>query len=153
MRAQLYTDGGARPTNPGPSGFAFVLVREDGTIDRVSRYAGRGTNNRAEYLALLVGLKHAINDPEVDEIEIVADSLLVINQVSGKWQCKNQALKIFMRECQDLLARHFPERWSFTHVDGHSGDEFNEMCDELCTEVILAARANNPWRKRLSRAS
>lgn len=148
MKAKLYTDGGARPTNPGPSGFACILVTEDGDEKAVARCAGRGTNNRAEYMAVIVGLKMAIEDSSIDYLEIITDSQLVINQVLGNWQIREHRLRPLVSDVKKLLSK-FDGNWKFTHVKGHSGDEFNERCDELCTSVILAQRDRNPWRQRL----
>lgn len=40
---------------------------------------------------------------EADAIEIIGDSLLVINQLSGEHECKNDVLRIYNDKCQELM--------------------------------------------------
>lgn len=154
MKLTLYTDGGARPTNPGHAGFACAIVDEYGHSKELTRYIGIATNNIAEYTAVIVGVKMAAEE-NAAYLEIVCDSLVVINQVQNEWACRESALKPLRSEVQKLLRQNFGDNWHFTHVRGHGkGDPsehhaMNALCDELCTKVILNAiakrRQNNPW--------
>ncbi len=55
-RLYIYTDGGARG-NPGPSAIGIVIVDENKEIIEIHKeYIGEGTNNRAEYEALIKAL-------------------------------------------------------------------------------------------------
>ena len=74
---RLQVDGGSRG-NPGPAGAGAVLFDPAGEKKgEVSRYLGETTNNVAEYQALLLGLKMAL-DLGVKNLEIFADSQLVV---------------------------------------------------------------------------
>lgn len=169
MKLTLYTDGGARPRNPGPSGFACVLVNEYGHMKKLARFLGTGTNNEAEFKAVIVGVKMAAEEKasnsEYQYLEIVTDSQLVQKLIHGVWTAKDDRIKMLMREAQKLLRVHFGDNWHVTQIRGHGKDkkdlskkkrdlalehgELNELCDVLCTNVILdgikALRASNPW--------
>ena len=84
---RLQVDGGSRG-NPGPAGAGAVLFDPAGEKKgEVSRYLGETTNNVAEYQALLLGLKMAL-DLGVKNLEIFADSQLVVQQLKGAYQVK-----------------------------------------------------------------
>jgi len=152
MRATLYTDGGCRPRNPGPAGFACVLVMENGDIHKVARHVWRATNNEAEFMALIVGIKMA-RENHVSYLDIISDSKIVVHLTDGSWQAKHWKMRILRADAQKLLKRYFDERWQIHHVKGHAGNEYNEYADRLCTAVILAGieerRKKNPWLLKL----
>ena len=60
---RVYTDGGCRG-NPGAGAIGIVLL--DGSNNELHTHAeciGETTNNRAEYMALIKGLKLCANTP------------------------------------------------------------------------------------------
>lgn len=74
------TDGSALPSNPGPSGWAYVLAGRDGQVARtVSAHLGWGTNNQAELTAIRELLR-ATEGP----VTIRSDSQYAINCLT-KW--------------------------------------------------------------------
>ena len=79
---RLYCDGAARG-NPGPAGAGAVIVNPAGHIvAKVGKFLGEETNNVAEYMGLILGLKRA-KAMGIKELEVLADSELVVRQVSG----------------------------------------------------------------------
>nr|ABB47141.1 retrotransposon protein, putative, unclassified [Oryza sativa Japonica Group] len=60
------------------------------------------TNNQAEYEAVLKGLQ-LLKEVEADAIEIMGDSLLVICQLAGEYECKNDTLMVYNEKCQELM--------------------------------------------------
>jgi ribonuclease HI len=60
------------------------------------------TNNQAEYKAVLKGLQ-LLKEVEADAIEIMGDSLLVISQLAGEYECKNDTLMVYNEKCQELM--------------------------------------------------
>lgn len=60
------------------------------------------TNNQTEYEAVLKGLQ-LLQEVEADFVEIIGDSQLVINQLSGDYECKNDILRVYNEECMELL--------------------------------------------------
>ena len=132
MRAQLYTDGGARG-NPGPAAFAYVLQTEDGTVLASRGEAiGVATNNVAEYSALVAGLRQAI-ESGVAELEVRSDSELMVKQMRGEYRVKNKALQELYLDA-GRLARQLPAV-TYTHVRR----EHNQLADQLLNDVLDAA--------------
>nr|WP_184015973.1 ribonuclease HI family protein [Sphingobium boeckii] len=84
---KLFFDGGCRP-NPGPLETAVVARG----ITYHDPAAGHGTNNDAEWLALLHALEIARN-LAADDIELVGDSALIVNQAKGVWKCRSPELQ------------------------------------------------------------
>jgi probable phosphoglycerate mutase len=123
-------DGGSRG-NPGPAGYG-ALVR-DGSDGRVlaerAGYLGVSTNNVAEYTGLLEGLRAAAAiDPEAD-VRVRMDSKLVVEQMSGRWQIKHEALRAIARQAAGLLPA---DRVAYTWVPRAE----NAAADRLANEAM-----------------
>ena len=132
MKAKLSTDGGARG-NPGPAAFGYVLETEDGTVLAAhGETIGVATNNVAEYRALVEGLRKA-RELQVDEVEVVSDSELLVRQMSGDYKVKNEALRRLYEEATEL-ADGF-EKVTYTAVRR----EHNELADRLVNEALDAS--------------
>jgi ribonuclease HI len=97
-RLKIFFDGGCQP-NPGPM--------ETGVVARGVFYhehgLGHGTNNDAEWLALLHALRVAalLN---VHDYILLGDSAVVINQANGIWRCKSEALQSHLTAFQRVTA-------------------------------------------------
>jgi ribonuclease HI len=113
-RTRLYTDGAARG-NPGPAGAGAVIVNADGHIvAKVGKFLGESTNNVAEYMGLILGLKRA-KAMGIKEIEVLSDSELLVKQLAGDYAVKADHLKPLHDEAKELLkgfgwieVRHIP---------------------------------------------
>ena len=84
---KLFFDGGCRP-NPGMMETAVVACG----VTHHRPDLGHGTNNDAEWLALLHALDVAA-DLGAPDIVLVGDSALVLNQAKGAWPCRSEALR------------------------------------------------------------
>jgi ribonuclease HI len=103
-RAVLYADGACRG-NPGPAGSGAALVDEDGhVVAEAVKFLGHGTNNVAEYTALIIGLEMALKH-EVEDLEVRMDSKLVVEQMNAKWRVKDAKLIPLAARARALLAR------------------------------------------------
>ncbi|KAL6189508.1 hypothetical protein ACLB2K_040896 [Fragaria x ananassa] len=78
------------------------------------------TNNQAEYEAVIIGLEMLL-DLGAQDVDILGDSLLVINQLRGKFQCISFTLVRFLERALELLDRfatvlleHIPRKRNFT---------------------------------------
>lgn len=102
MKLTIYTDGGAR-NNPGPAALGVVIKDEKGnTLASYGEYLGKQTNNFAEYSAIISGLKKALS-LGADEVECIADSKLVIEQLSRRWKVKEPGIqKLFVQAWNEL---------------------------------------------------
>lgn len=133
----IYTDGGARG-NPGPAGAGAVLVRRDGTIlKEVYKFLGRQTNNGAEYEAILLGLqtaKQLFGKKVTDmEFEIRLDSQLIAEQLSHRYQVKEEGLVPHFIKIHNMRVKDFPHV-TFTHIPR----EKNKEADRLANEAMDA---------------
>ena len=106
----MYTirfDGGSSG-NPGVGGSGAVII-ENSSMSVVSELAlghDMCTNNEAEYYGLLIALEEAVNKNYPISV-IEGDSLLVINQILGKWAVNAKNLKPLYVKCKSLLV-NFP---------------------------------------------
>lgn len=132
MKARLSTDGGSRG-NPGPAAYGYVLETDDGTVLAAhGESIGVATNNVAEYRALVEGLKKAA-ELEVDELEVVSDSELLVKQMRGEYKVKNEALRELVDEAEALARR--VGKVTYTAVRR----EHNELADRLVNEALDSA--------------
>jgi len=126
---RLFTDGAARG-NPGPAGLGLVIEDTEGMrLWGGCRYIGTATNNQAEYLALIEGLRKAA-EWRPDRIEVYMDSQLVVEQLAGRYRVKNSDLKPLHAQAVALLAS-FPKS-SVMHVLR----EKNRGADALANRAI-----------------
>ncbi len=129
MSVSLYCDGASRG-NPGPSGAGVVLLDEKGEqFFELSRYLDNGTNNEAEYRALVRGLEAAA-DLDVKQIEIFLDSELVVKQLSGEYRVRNPRLRSLFDQAVTRLQQF--DDYAIFHV----GRELNQQADRLANEAI-----------------
>ena len=136
---QLYTDG-ACSGNPGPGGWAFILLHPK-TEKKLERSGGEPetTNNRMELRAVIEGLSAL---KRASSVELFTDSVYVgkgLMEYMPKWKAngwrrkegnkfapvKNEEL---WRKLDELIARHAVK---YTRVAGHSGHPENDRVDEL----------------------
>jgi ribonuclease HI len=126
---RLFSDGAARG-NPGPAGAGAVLTKADGTpIAKLGKFLGTQTNNHAEYMGLLLGLEAAIR-LGANELEVVADSELLVRQLQGAYRVKSPGLRPLHAKAQELLG-HF-QRVRLRHVPR----EENKLADEMSNRAI-----------------
>jgi ribonuclease HI len=103
-------DGGSRG-NPG-QGYGSYALRWPGQPQQIVqlRFGDRVTNNEAEYDTLVAALEAILQRlrdskalPSTAKVEIRGDSLLVINQVKGKWEAKEPRLQVRRDRVRKLL--------------------------------------------------
>lgn len=129
VRMRVYSDGAARG-NPGPAGAGAVLVEPNGqVVDRIGKFLGKQTNNFAEYMGLILGLERA-KALGVKEVEVYADSELMIRQLGGRYQVKSPSLRPLYDKAVTLLNRF--DRVKLVHVPR----EMNLAADEMSNRAI-----------------
>jgi ribonuclease HI len=131
-KLRLRVDGGSRG-NPGPGAVGVVLEDLDGTIvEEFGRTIGVCTNNVAEYRALLAGLELAAA-LGVEELEVLADSELLVKQMRGEYKVKNEGLKPLHEEAR-LRLREF-KRVAIRHVPRAQNAEADRMVNKALDEA------------------
>jgi ribonuclease H / adenosylcobalamin/alpha-ribazole phosphatase len=89
---RLWVDGGSRG-NPGPAATGYRIEDTEGSIlEEAGATIGVATNNVAEYRALIAGLRAAAAFG-AREVEVRADSQLLMRQMTGAYRVKNAALR------------------------------------------------------------
>ncbi len=133
---KVYTDG-ACLGNPGPGGYAAVILSSDSQKLKTVKGAEKdSTNNRMELRAVIEALKII---PKKTKIELYSDSSYVLNGLSSwiegwkkngwKTASKNAVANQDLWQELDLLSSDF--ELSYQKVKGHSGDQYNEEVDNL----------------------
>lgn len=149
MKLLLNCDGGSRG-NPGPAAYGYVIQditsgmpdeasAKSGAgiiLEKCGNYLGLTTNNQAEYAGLLAGLKWVLAHHPDAELQIVMDSLLIVNQVKGLYKVKNLELQPKYHEVRGLLSQ-LP-KWSIEHTYR----EGNSLADLLVNETLDAHQAH-----------
>jgi ribonuclease HI len=108
-----YIDGGARG-NPGPAGYGVSIQGPDGAVvAELHGGIGIATNNVAEYNGLLAALRWAKEHGHT-AVHIKADSLLIVEQMRGRFKVKHPGLQPLHAKAR-LLA-HEVGRVTFEHV-------------------------------------
>lgn len=130
-RLRVYSDGAARG-NPGLAGAGAVLTTPEGeVVERLGRFLGVQTNNVAEYTALLLGLERA-KELGATEVDVLADSELMIRQLEGRYQVKAPGLKPLFEKARALL-RGFPKT-TLQHIPRAQNADADEMSNRAIDE-------------------
>jgi ribonuclease HI len=85
-------------------------------------------NNQAEYEAILLGLQ-ILSSMGVKHVESFGDSLLVVQQVVGIYECFDKSLNAYLEKCLKIIALF--DDFTVQHV---SSDE-NAMANDLAQQV------------------
>jgi ribonuclease HI len=143
----VWTDG-ACSGNPGPGGWAAIVVGPDGSTAELSGGERHTTNNRMEFTAALEGLRSL---PDGGHVCVVTDSRLMLDSmtrwISGwkrkGWKTaagapvKNQDL---VRALDAELTRHAHVRWHW--VRGHEPGAHKALNDRADRLAVAAAAAH-----------
>jgi ribonuclease HI len=122
----IYIDG-ASLGNPGLSGAGMVAFDGEGNeLWRESIHLGEMTNNMAEYEALVRALRRMAES--TGAVNVYTDSLLVANQVLGKYRLRSEGLKPYLEEARRLI-RAFP-RFTVKYIPR----EGNRIADKLAKD-------------------
>jgi ribonuclease HI len=82
------------------------------------------SNNESEYEALLIGLKCA-RRLGADRLRVFCDSQLVVNQISGEYQARDERMASYLRAVKNSLSK-----FEFIQVE-QIGREHNSHADIL----------------------
>jgi len=108
------------------------------------------TNNQAEYQALIKGLEFLI-EVHADAVEVFRDSMLVINQLAGSYECRSEVL-IACYEKSLRLLKEFKD-FRLEHVPRLHNEEANRLAQHALRyqpmDNMLSAIGADDWRKEI----
>lgn len=147
---KIYTDGSARPTNPGPGGLAIVVCDNNDKVITAIGHESKWTTNNAMELAAIVAAMALYGNKGLD-LTIYSDSAYAINSLtvwSHSWR-QNGWIKNDGKEPENLriiMQYHalldYGYRANIQKVKGHSTCRGNQLADLIASgkqkaEVII----------------
>ncbi len=156
MELHAHIDGGARG-NPGPAAIGVVIHDDKGNLlYEEGTYIGHGTNNEAEYRALIRLLEVCATDPVIKDsganiLRVACDSQLIVNQVLGEWKIKEERLRLLLLEVREAR-----KQVTFEMRIGYVPREQNKEADRLVNKALdndtgdriaIDANKNRPRKK------
>jgi len=132
-------DGGSRG-NPGPMAIGCVFQVKGQIVGEVSKAVGTGTNNEAEYKAILGSILWLQNNltrlelnPKGLKLKYHLDSKLVVNQLSGNYKIKQPHLiKLAAQIHQQLNSSNFNATYQYVprEQNSHADALVNQAFDQ-----------------------
>lgn len=144
----IYTDGSCKK-NPGPGGWAAILIYND-VYKEISGGEADTTNNRMELTAVISALS-ILKEP--CEVTLTSDSKYVLDSITKGW-AKSWKAKGWIKP--DKRPALNPDLWEklldecdrhkidFVWVKGHAGHKYNERCDEIAQSEASKYAASKP---------
>ena len=141
----IYTDGGSRG-NPGPSAIGVAIRMANGgeqsrTIGNKSygEQIKQTTNNIAEYSAVVFALKKAKQllgkaKAKLTEIDLRADSELLIKQLNGLYKIENEGLQPLFIKIWNLKQDF--KKVVFTHVPREKNREADRLVNKALDTLL-----------------
>jgi ribonuclease HI len=122
---KLYFDG---PVCSDGQGIGIVFISPNGSyFEMAGRLEYFCTNNQIEYKALLFSLE-ILESMDVKHVETFGDSLLVVHQVSEKYQCLDGSLNAYLDKCLDIIARF--DEFFIHHIYRHENSKANNLAQQ-----------------------
>lgn len=137
-------DGGSRG-NPGPAAWGVAILDDEGQcVEGHGGFIGRATNNVAEYTGLLEALALA-EAAGADQVQIRADSELIVKQIRGIYKVRNEGLKPLFLEAKRRIARF--ALFEIEHVRRERNKDADRMAN-VALDQAEADGATEPFRVR-----
>ena len=128
---------GCSKKNPGLAGAGAVIYKYSKEIWSGKLFVGtNSTNNYAEYSGLIIGLEKAV-ELNIKTLHVEGDSLLVINQMTGKYKCNSPNLIEPHNKAKELAAKF--ESINFVHIFRNK----NARADELSNQAVVEYLTTN----------
>jgi ribonuclease HI len=128
---------GCSKKNPGLAGAGAVIYKYSKEIWSGDLFVGtNATNNYAEYSGLILGLEKAI-ELNIKTLHVEGDSLLVINQMTGKYKCNSPNLTELYNKAKELSAKF--DSINFVHIFRNK----NVRADELSNQAVIKYLMSN----------
>ena len=122
-----------------PGGFVSsygVILRVNGEcVSKQGCFLGDCTNNVVEYRGGIAALRHALANP-FPRVYVRMDSYLVVQQLNGRWACRNDGLKPLYEEGLRLMAAICQHTDIYFFTLEHICREYNSDSDGIANETI-----------------
>ncbi len=129
----IYTDGGSRG-NPGPSGIGAVIFDENkNKIAEISEFIGEGTNNQAEYKAVIAALEKC-RKLGGEDLEFYLDSQLVVEQLNRRYKVKERELANLFLQIHNLSV--FFKKLTYNHISRELNKETDKLVNTALDQAI-----------------
>jgi ribonuclease HI len=134
----VHTDGGSRG-NPGNAAIGVIAHHQGKEVFRLSQYLGIATNNVAEYEAVLRALQNLIKEKSSsptlfqEPVVFVLDSLLVVQQLTGKFAVKKPHIREYVQRIRSLISE-LGTPVQFTHVLRSENAEADALVNQALDE-------------------
>jgi ribonuclease HI len=105
VRLQGWTDGGGGSSTPDPDAYIGVLVVDEATgkvLCRHTQRIGRTTHNVAEYKAVLMAVRFAV-EAGAQCLHFRTDPRLVVNQINGQFRVTKPHLAALLEEVREAV--------------------------------------------------
>jgi len=97
----MKVDGACYP-NPGNMAIGIVIYKDGELFTKISEAIGYGTNNVAEYKALIRGLEE-VKKINPERIDVYCDSQLVVKQINKKYKVKNKGIIPLFNRVEEII--------------------------------------------------
>lgn len=105
MKATAYTDGACNNAGDKRAGYGVVLTLASGEVVELHGTLGDdSTSNIAEYAAVIAALSQAQIEG-VTELDVFADSKLIVEQMSGRWSVSHPHMRVAHTKAREMAAR------------------------------------------------
>lgn len=143
MKLFLSADGACEP-NPGDMAIGVVIKKRVGKKDKtiiheISEYIGEGTNNQAEYNAVLRGLQYILemfkdegDIPDLTDIIVHTDSQNLVKQISGVYEIHNPELGEIVSQIQDIrdFFKKVPIHVHVMYIPGAHNSQAHDLAEK-----------------------
>jgi len=147
-KVRAYTDG-ACSGNPGPGGWAALLLFNENEKQEISGYSEDTTNNHMELKAVIEAIKLAVSLGYKD-VDIYSDAAYVVNPFKNQWYKRWELNSWKTAKGSDVKNKDLWIKFSklvrkyrginLIKIKGHSGHEHNDRVDMLAKKEIERMR-------------
>ena len=127
---------GCSKNNPGLAGAGAVIYKYSKEIWSGDLFVGTNTtNNYAEYSGLIIGLEKAV-ELNIKTLHVEGDSLLVINQMTGKYKCNSSNLIEQYNKAKELATKF--DNISFIHIFRNKNVRADKLSNDAVIKYLMA---------------
>jgi ribonuclease HI len=143
---RIYTDGSCN-SNPGPGGYALIIVQDDEVLDIKQSYLPHTTNNQMELLAVRDAIIYCM-EKTISECRIYSDSQYSVNGINewmhkwckNGWRGSNHHIIANVEIWKDVYPIWESAKQklniSIHYVKGHADNKFNNLADKMARDII-----------------